>query len=160
MSKKVLYSATFLLLFTAFVIYLSSMNNEKDKDITQLEPVHDSSAQTEDFTHQEDMTDVKLQQEQDIELDTQAENIQNEIVVIEGTLMGFMMDEDVYRKKFHYMLVNDGTEILRIDLRPLIGYSNPNDDLTKRLGIERTNQIKVTGAMRDGEFKITAVDPL
>ena len=160
MSKKVLYSATFLLLFIAFVIYLSSMDNEKDKDITQLEPVHDSNAQTENFTHQEDMTDVKLQQEQDIELDTQAENIQSETVVIEGTLMGFMMDEDVYRKKFHYMLINDGTEILRIDLRPLIGYSNPNDDLTKRLGIERTNQIKVTGAMRDGKFKITAVDPL
>jgi len=87
-------------------------------------------------------------------VDTQEEqqDVELEIVTLEGTFVGFVDGENVYKKKFKYMLLNDGIEILRIDLRPLIGYSDLN--LIEKLGVDRGDVVVVTGVMNEGEFKV------
>jgi hypothetical protein len=78
-----------------------------------------------------------------------------EVVVLEGIFVGFVDGADVYKKKYKYMLLNDGIEVLRIDLRPLVGYSDI--DIPQKLGVERGDQVKITGVMNDGKFKIQSV---
>lgn len=82
--------------------------------------------------------------------ETSDTNPDAEEVRIEGTFVGLLDGEDAYQKKFKYLLLNDGLEVLRIDLRAMVGYSAT--DVEGQLGIERNDTITVVGTMQDGEF--------
>jgi len=79
-----------------------------------------------------------------------------EPLILEGTFVGLLEAEDKYYKKFKYMLLNDGVEVLRIDLRPLIGYSDI--DTIEKLGVERGDEVTITGEMDKGVFRIESVE--
>ena len=113
--------------------------------------------------------DVEVQSEQVEEvLDTDLPVVTDEVlegddvddvkpsVVLKGTFVGLLDGEDAYQKKFKYMLLNDGEEVLRIDLRPLVQYSDIN--IIEKLGVERGTGVVVTGVMHKDEFKVQSIE--
>lgn len=58
---------------------------------------------------------------------------------------------------FYYLLVDDGTEIVRVDLRPLFGYSTT--DIIGKLGVERGDRVQVSGRMGTDGFVVSTVTP-
>lgn len=142
MSKKQLYLViTFLLGVLLYMLFVPvSVTNTPEQqgvsvEIETLEEIPEEVIDNFVVDTQEEQQDVEL-----------------EIVTLEGTFVGFVDGENVYKKKFKYMLLNDGIEILRIDLRPLIGYSDLN--LIEKLGVDRGDVVVVTGVMNEGEFKV------
>lgn len=142
MSKKQLYLViTFLLGVLLYMLFVPvSVTNAPEQqgvsvEIETLEEIPEEVIDNFVVDTQEEQQDVEL-----------------EIVTLEGTFVGFVDGENVYKKKFKYMLLNDGIEILRIDLRPLIGYSDLN--LIEKLGVDRGDVVVVTGVMNEGEFKV------
>jgi len=79
-----------------------------------------------------------------------------EIIAIEGTFLSLIEEEDRFYKGFQVMLVDDGTEILRVDLRPLLGYSKI--DVIEKLGVARGQMVTVTGSVGNGEFGVHSVE--
>lgn len=78
-------------------------------------------------------------------------------VTLEGEFLSLSDGENQHNKSFKYLLLHDGIEVLRIDLRPLIGYSDMQ--VTEKLGVERGDAVRVIGIMEDGEFKVTEILP-
>lgn len=78
-----------------------------------------------------------------------------EQVVIDGVFLSLVDGENQYQKKFKYMLIDDGSEVMRVDLRPLIGYSDI--DVIEKLGVNRGEQVRVIGDLVEGVFKIISV---
>jgi hypothetical protein len=60
-------------------------------------------------------------------------------------------------KKNFSISCDDGTEVVRIDLRPLLGYSVI--DPIGKLGVDRGVQVVVTGIMTDKGFEIATITP-
>ena len=89
------------------------------------------------------------------ELDTVRDAVFPEQVILEGTFLSLTEGENQHGKTFEYMLLHDGVEVLRIDLRPLLGYSELN--VEEKLGVARGAQVRVVGIMEDGEFKVSSV---
>lgn len=76
-------------------------------------------------------------------------------VTIEGMFLGLKEEQTEFQKSFFYMLLDDGTEVVRIDLRPLLGYSII--DPVGKLGVDRGVRVKVSGTMQDGQFVIAKI---
>lgn len=142
MSKKQLYLViTFLLGVLLYMLFVPvSVTNAPEQQGISVET--------------ETLEEIPEEVIDNFVVDTQEEqqDVELEIVTLEGTFVGFVDGENVYKKKFKYMLLNDGIEILRIDLRPLIGYSDLN--LIEKLGVDRGDVVVVTGVMNEGEFKV------
>lgn len=83
-----------------------------------------------------------------------------ETVTIEGVFVGLTEDSGLaFTDTFEYLLLDDGTEIILIDLRPLIGYEKT--DVPAKLGVERGERVKVTGHLdADSQFVIEAISPI
>ncbi len=77
-------------------------------------------------------------------------------VTVEGTFLSLVRGENRFEKTFQYLLLDDGSEVLRIDLRPLIGYSEL--EVEKKLGVKRGDRIRVTGTIEDGTFTVSAIE--
>lgn len=78
-----------------------------------------------------------------------------EQVILEGEFLSLVDGVNPWDKVFKYMLLHDGVEVLRVDLRPLVGYSDI--DIPQKLGVERGEKVRVIGIMDDGEFTVTSV---
>jgi len=91
-----------------------------------------------------------------LEEEKENEADKSEPVVLEGTFVGLLDGENPYGKKFKYMLLHDGVEVLRIDLRPLVGMSDIN--IIEKLGVDRGDEITVTGRVHDGEFSVKSIE--
>jgi len=76
-------------------------------------------------------------------------------VVFTGTLVGFADGKDEFLGSYKYALINDGIEILRIDLRPLIGYDVTN--IETDLGITEGATVTLTGSLVDSGFEVTTM---
>lgn len=79
-------------------------------------------------------------------------------VVIEGLFLGLAEEETDFRQSFYYLLLDDGTEVVRIDLRPLLGYSTT--DVIEKLGVDRGVRVRITGSMTDTGFQIATITAL
>lgn len=79
-----------------------------------------------------------------------------EEMILEGIFVGLLDGENAYQKKFKYLLLNDGEEVLRIDLRPLIDYSDIN--IIEKLGVARGDEIRVHGSVLEGEFTVETIE--
>ncbi len=79
-------------------------------------------------------------------------------VTIEGLFLSLAEAENEFQQDFFYLMLDDGTEVVRIDLRPLLGYSLI--DPVGKLGVDRGQQVRVSGSMVDGKFVIAAIDPV
>lgn len=80
-------------------------------------------------------------------------------IVITGTFLSLQEVQTEWRTSYMTMLVDDGTEIIRIDLRPIV--NNDVRDIPQKLGVERGERIEVRGVLNDeGDFRATAVDSL
>ncbi len=75
--------------------------------------------------------------------------------VLTGTFVGLLPAEDEFEKKYTYLLLDDGTEVLRIDLRPIVGYSDLN--IIEKLGVQRGEEIQVLGSIKDGVFTVQTI---
>ena len=78
-------------------------------------------------------------------------------VTVEGLFLSLAEEKTEFRKSFYYLLLDDGSEVVRIDLRPLLGYEI-NDPIGK-LGVDRGQQVIVEGTMGDEGFSITGIKP-
>lgn len=78
-------------------------------------------------------------------------------VTIEGLFLGLAEEPTEFRKSFYYLLLDDGTEVVRIDLRPILGYELLNP--VEKLGVDRGQRVVVTGTMGDSGFTIATIAP-
>ena len=146
MTKKQLY--IIIVFLCAVLLYVLFIPIEKEERTVVQEIESTPPEETQEVGTEE----VSKQPEPELEKKETPE----EVIVLEGIFVGFVDGADVYDKKYKYMLLNDGMEVLRIDLRPLVGYSNLN--LIQKLGVERGDQVKITGVMHEGEFKIQNIE--
>ena len=90
---------------------------------------------------------------------TQATSSTSTEVRIEGVFLSLQEMETQWRTAHTYLLLDDGTEIFRVDLRPLLG--NTVREVTTKLGIERGDRIEVLGRMSaDNTFTVQAINPV
>lgn len=80
-----------------------------------------------------------------------------DVVTIEGLFLSLAEEKTDFRKSFYYLLLDDGTEVVRIDLRPLLGYEI--QDPISKLGVDRGQQVVITGTMEADGFAITSIKP-
>jgi len=109
--------------------------------------------------HEEDMQVVvdKVLAPEEVEQEPVVpEEVGAEPMVIEGEFVGLLDGENAYQKKFKYLLLNDGEEVLRIDLRPLVGYSDIN--IIEKLGVERGDEVRAVGVVKDAEFIVETIE--
>ncbi len=78
-------------------------------------------------------------------------------VTVEGLFLSLAEEKTEFRKSFYYLLLDDGSEVVRIDLRPLLGYEI--QDPISKLGVDRGQQVIVEGTMGDEGFSITSIKP-
>ncbi len=81
----------------------------------------------------------------------------SEQVTIEGLFLGLAEEPTEFQKSFYYLLLDDGTEVVRIDLRPLLGYELTNP--IAKLGVDRGQRVVITGTVADTGFAITEIAP-
>lgn len=80
-------------------------------------------------------------------------------VRIEGVFLSLQEMETQWRTAHTYLLIDDGTEIMRIDLRPLIG--STVRDVPEKLGVARGDRIEVLGRLSaEGDFRVQAINPV
>lgn len=77
-------------------------------------------------------------------------------IFIEGTLIGFADGKDQFLGAYKYALVDDGSEVLRVDIRTIVGYQVLN--LENELGVEIGHRIVLRGYLEDGMFVATKVE--
>ena len=87
--------------------------------------------------------------------------VPNDAMVLEGTFMSLVEGQSSearadLRKTFYYMLVDDGTEIVRVDLRPLLQYSTIDPE--EKLGVVRGDRVVITGSMNATGFEVVSVE--
>jgi len=82
---------------------------------------------------------------------------ESETVTVEGLFLSLAEEKTEFQKSFFYLMLDDGTEVVRIDLRPLLGYSVI--DPIGKLGVDRGMQVVISGVMTDDGFKIKAITP-
>ncbi len=85
-----------------------------------------------------------------------------DVVTLEGTFMSLVEGQSSearadLRKTFYYMLVDDGTEIVRVDLRPLLQYSTISPE--EKLGVTRGDRVVITGSMSPTGFVVASIAP-
>lgn len=80
------------------------------------------------------------------------------LVSVEGTFIGVVDGtESVSQRTFKYALIDDGTEILRIDVRPLLNYDVR--DIPAKLGLTNGEQVIAVGFMQKGSFVVQSITP-
>lgn len=92
-------------------------------------------------------------EEKDIE--TVPSPVKTASIEFNGTLVGFVDGKDEIHGSYKYALINDGIEVLRIDLRPIVGYDVTN--LEADLGVSIGNQVIVSGNMQKNDFVVVAI---
>lgn len=127
------------------------------------EPYDDAdSVETESSTETKEMPTESEQLEQNGNSATTSTEVSPadypEQVIIEGVFLSLVDGETRHKKEFKYLLLDDGSEIMRIDLRPLIGYSDI--EVIEKLGVNRGQRVQVTGVLEDGEFNVRSITPL
>ncbi len=142
MSKKALYSIIGILL--AIVAYLLFVPTQAPvvEAPGQIDPAPELPAKTEATS-----TDGGVETVERVET-----------IAIEGLFLSLEEAETDFRKSFYYLLLDDGTEIVRIDLRPLLG--NSIIDPISKLGVDRGQRVRITGTTENGVFTIAAITPL
>ena len=146
MTKKYLYLIIALLGFV--LLYMLFVPEQKQKIETYQKTELQIPAQIENT---ESSMEVGEQTSPSVKKDA----IPEEITLL-GVFVGFVDGTNVHKKKYKYMLLNDGMEVLRIDLRPLVGYSDLN--LLEKLGVKRGDDVKVIGVMNKEKFLIQSVE--
>ena len=76
-------------------------------------------------------------------------------VRLSGTLVDFADGKDEFLGSFKYALIDDGTEIIRIDLRSIVGYDVTQ--LESDLGVTVGERVVIVGHLEDGEFVPTNI---
>lgn len=147
MTKKQLYIVIALL--SALLLYVFFMPTQPRQDATVDVPVLQKNEETISSTETTEVVPVAEASEKN-------EDTTDKTVVLEGTFVGLLPAENEFEKKYTFLLLNDGTEVLRIDLRPLIGYSDIN--VIEKLGVDRGDEIQVSGVMNDTEFVVKSID--
>ena len=148
MTKKQLYIVIALL--SALLLYVFFMPTQPKQETVVDVPVLQENEETVSATDLADEGAASQEVSQD------SKEQVDETVVLKGIFVGLLDGENVYQKKYKYLLLNDGVEVLRIDLRPLIGYSDIN--VIEKLGVDRGDQIQVSGVMNDTEFVVKRID--
>ncbi len=94
--------------------------------------------------------------EPSVEIDEDVSVVTDEdLILLEGVFLGFADGKDRYLGSFKYALIDDGTEVVRVDLRSIVGYDVT--DLEKELGIEVGELVEVKGYLEEGEFVATLI---
>jgi hypothetical protein len=83
--------------------------------------------------------------------------VPEDTITIEGLFLSLAEEKTDFRKSFYYLLLDDGTEVVRIDLRPLLGYEI--QDPVGKLGVDRGQQVIIEGTMGDEGFVIANIKP-
>ena len=142
MSQKGLY--IIIIFLGGFILYLLFVPADVDTQPTNIQ--EESSVDTE----------VATSTKQEIIEDAAVPEDENEDIVLEGVFIGLVDGENVHKQKFKYLLLDDGLEVLRIDLRPLLQYDVR--DITQKLGVERSERVEVTGHMQDDVFVVVSIE--
>ncbi len=77
-------------------------------------------------------------------------------VRLSGRFLALIEGTDRLDKIYQYLLLDTGTEIFRIDLRPLVGYSDI--DIVEKLGVDRGQTITIIGVMNDEGFRLESIE--
>lgn len=85
-----------------------------------------------------------------------ASELAEEVVTVTGTYVG-LRDEvgGDFADTSMYLLLDDGTEIISIDLRPLVGTQKTG--IESELGISRGDRLELTGMTESGVFVVSGV---
>jgi|GEM_PF-1894676 len=143
MTKKQLYIVIGVLgaglLYVFFMSVDTSVEQEPPRTVTP------------NLAEESEVPEVTVTEKENDELQDEEEQ-----VVLEGIFLSLADGTDKYDKKFRYLLLNDGSEVLRIDLRPLVGYSDIN--VLQKLGVVRGERVTVTGYMKEGVFTAQEIE--
>ena len=143
MTKKQLYIVIGVLgaglLYVFFMPVDTSVEQEPPRTVTP------------NLAEESEVPEVTVTEKENDELQDEEEQ-----VVLEGIFLSLADGTDKYDKKFRYLLLNDGSEVLRIDLRPLVGYSDIN--VLQKLGVVRGERVTVTGYMKEGVFTAQEIE--
>tara|TARA_B100000745_G_C20038942_1_gene353971 strand:- start:243 stop:695 length:453 start_codon:yes stop_codon:yes gene_type:complete len=147
MTKKQLYFVIGVL--AAVLLFVLFVPDDKPaEDQSTLQKTQELSKKTDETQEEENAVEIS-------EVDEAEAADLPEQVTLEGEFLSLADGENQHGKMFKYMLLHDGVEVLRIDLRPLIGYSDI--DVIQKLGVDRGAQVRVIGIMEDGEFKVSSI---
>lgn len=145
MNKKQLYFVVIVLgLGLLFVLFVPT--GEPKREASSLEQAQEVP---------EKPTEAVSEEMLEVNVSDEATDDMPEQVTLEGEFLSLADGENQHGKTFKYMLLYDGVEVLRVDLRPLLGYSEI--DVIQKLGVERGQEVRVVGIMEDGEFKVTSI---
>jgi len=132
------------LLVVGYLIYDGS-NSESGSTIKISDPVITDTKAPE--------PEATPQLEPEVEDDTPL--TEDEGISFSGVLLDFVDGKDEFLGAFKYALVDDGTEIIRVDLRSIVGYDVT--ELESDLGVTIGERVTVKGFLEDGEFVATYI---
>ncbi len=142
MSKKALYSIIAILIaIVAYLLFVPTPAPVAEAP-GNIEPTPEPKVETKAAS-----TDIGTETTESVET-----------ITIEGLFLSLEEAGTDFRKSFYYLLLDDGTEIVRIDLRPLLGYSVV--DPIGKLGVDRGQQVRITGTTEGGAFTIATITSL
>ncbi|MFT7507471.1 MAG: hypothetical protein ACI92I_000625 [Acidimicrobiales bacterium] len=144
MTKKQLY--ILIALLSGVLLYVLFM----PVAVTNAPEVPTLDTSVENYESSENVSDTVDVLEEEVVLD------EPETLTIEGTFVGLLEAENRFHEKFSYLLLDDGSEVFRVDLRPLIGMSDI--DIIAKLGVNRGDEVVVTGTVTDGEFSVESIE--
>lgn len=153
MKSLILYGAAILLgIALLWFIWVQLMTISEPASAPASEPVQNATSSTPATTSASTARVTAT-------TSTQATSSTSTEVRIEGVFLSLQEMETQWRTAHTYLLLDDGTEIFRVDLRPLLG--NTVREVTTKLGIERGDRIEVLGRMSDDNtFTIQAINPV
>lgn len=77
-------------------------------------------------------------------------------VTLSGVFLSLQEVQTEWRSSYMTMLLDDGTEIMRVDLRPILG--SDIRDVSQKLGIERGERVEIEGSVNDeGSFRASVI---
>ena len=145
MSKSILYIV--IILLAAVVLYLLFMPQQTavapvtTEDEAKTEVLVEAAAETVEENKSADETD-----ESEVKTGT---------IEFSGILVGFGDGKDQFLGSYKTALINDGIEVVAIDLRPLVGYDVTS--LESDLGISIGSVVEVRGELIGEEFVVTSI---
>ena len=147
MTKKQLYFViTLLCLALLYVLFMPTAEVEAPQVSLEMR-VDETQAVADEVLSIEGVASVQMEMAQEAEV---------EPVTLSGEFIGLLDGEDEYQKKFKYLLLNDEEEVLRIDLRPLVGYSDTN--ITDKLGVHKGDDVVVKGVTNGEKFIVKSIE--
>lgn len=141
MSKRVLYIVIAVL---ALVILWLLFVPSSDEPTVKVEE-RDSSVIDADIANSEETSETTKNDDQ----------LEDDLVTLEGTYIGLADGKDEFLGSFKYALVDDGTEVIRVDLRSIVGYDVTG--LEEELQLSPGQSVSVKGYLENGEFVATVI---